>query len=174
MGGVSWNIVTTIRDTRSTIVATLMGGVSWNPKKIHQARLEAGRHPYGWRELKCFGTLKNEDLQKVAALMGGVSWNHLMVGEAECLSESPPLWVAWVEIEIISTLPADLAVATLMGGVSWNLLSAPLFSLEYRRHPHGWCELKFISTSNKSINTRSPPTWVVWVEIKQGKRPLCQ
>ena len=120
--------------------------------------------------------------------MGGVSWNHLMVGEAECLTESPPLWVAWVEMfwnaekrglaesrrpygwRELKSLNGrrswmSFRVAALMGGVSWNWNNLNLTCRLGGRHPYGWRELKFIISSAFFAWISSPPTWVVWVEI---------
>ena len=35
----------------------------------------------------------------------------------------------------------------------------------YRRHPRGWCGLKWVCDKNKMRFVRSPPARVVWIEM---------
>ena len=58
------------------------------------------RHPYGWRGLKYHIAIKKE---------GGI--------------ESPPVWVAWIEMPRINPRASAMA----------------------RRHPYGWRGLKYFS-----------------------------
>ena len=42
--------------------------------------------------------------------------------------------------------------------------------LQHRHHPHGWCGLKYKNNCEKKRERQeSPPTRVVWIEIKLDK-----
>ena len=82
-------------------------------------------------------------------------------------------------------------VTTHTGGVDWNLICNNVFPRCYSHHPHGWCGLKlpllreitrgkevtthtggvdwnFNTGLNLSTTLWSPPTRVVWIEIRYG------
>ena len=80
---------------------------------------------------------------------------------------SPPTWVVWIEI-ILKTKNYKKQHRHHPHG--WCGLKFNLSELEKQvilgHHPHGWCGLKSTLIEVKSIAKRSPPTWVVWIEIK--------
>ena len=52
-----------------------------------------------------------------------------------------------------------------MGGVDWNSVNHDDLIPEVRHHPHGWCGLKYTTIAAMQQLVKSPPTWVVWIEI---------
>ena len=131
MGGVSWNSYWRITDYLVSIVATNMGGVSWN--KVFNVALVnncQSRHQHGWRELK-YITQKRLFIL-IMSPPTWVVWVEILLSVRWNLVQkaSPPTWVVWVEINLSRISKLLYMVAALMGGVSWNIFACLLDAVE--------------------------------------------
>ena len=82
-----------------------------------------------------FALRVNHKQKKVATHKGGVSWNTNKSTYNSHLAESPPIRVAWVEIDFTNQDSILEDVATHKGGVSWNMALGGTVNDEPGRHP---------------------------------------
>ncbi len=82
---------------------------------------------------------------------------------------SPPARVVWIEIIMVGPLIQEERSPP--ARVVWIEIGVAFFALSpnKRRHPRGWCGLKFSwCCKNYLCNLLSPPARVVWIEIRLG------
>ena len=125
----------------------------------------------------------------VTTHMGGVDWNNQSFCLWHIFKWSPPTWVVW--IEILRSLRVRLLIESHHphGWCGLKYHAEVSYIVADSHHPHGWCGLKLLFNCFKVIempvtthmggvdwnhiqiikyhkNTSSPPTWVVWIEIR--------
>ena len=81
---------------------------------------------------------------------------------------SPPTRVVWIEIGICLFTTNKNWVTTHTGGVDWNPIDVHIDRAVKSHHPHGWCGLKLLLNNIQKKKQESPPTRVVWIEIRYG------